>query len=146
MERSRYLASPQADAKIEGNNESKPPRPPSLGAAGLGAGAKGVATSATAGGTHHLTVSTNASSNSGSGSGSGSGRVLTPPRQGGNPGHIPVDDNFVEEDWDRSMDFDSPGDVPIRKVGNGKNKRGDAAGTITGIRPDDHWLDENFDD
>lgn len=135
-ERKRYVISP--DPKVE---TSKPPRPPG----GLGPGPVNTGPSG-----KPLQVTTNTSSSSSSANGNGNSnahnnRISTPPRQAGDPG-ITMDDNFVSDNWDDSMELDSP---PIRKVNKSSTTTSNAVakgGSSSGVRADENWLDEDFDD
>ena len=68
-------------------------------------------------------------------------RKSTPPRRPVDPG-IRTDENFVNDNWDGA-------DAPPAKSGSGS---GGGAKAVpkgqykSGVRPDDNWLDEDFDD
>ena len=71
-------------------------------------------------------------------------RISTPPRKAGDAG-IPVDRNFVNDDWDEEDDHPvkapSKGDV----LKSGKDQKSSVP-IGSGVRSDPNWLEEDFDD
>ena len=76
---------------------------------------------------------------------SNSNRPSTPARAAGNPGVV-MDTNFVSENWDDDIDavtnsnFD-PTSVQVKKV-----PISGQVGKDAGVRSDDNWLEDDFDD
>lgn len=80
---------------------------------------------------------------SGGGSSSSGFRKSTPPRRPVDPG-ICTDENFANENWDGD-------DAPLAgysgsRAGAGAKSVPQVAQHKAGVRPDDNWLDDDFDD